>query len=614
MNLKKSKRPLQIKADRRSRSNQNSSAAIHGISWQLTLLVSIAIATATWVIFWPATQNQFVNFDDNLYVTENPQVRRGLTMQGLAWAMTSMTASNWHPITWFSHMLDVTVWGVSPSSAFGHHLTSILLHGVNAALVFLVGLKLFGRWSSALLLAVLLAWHPLRVESVAWIAERKDLLSALFWYASILCYFRYAQQPGSWGRYILVLLLFVAGLMSKPMVITLPCVLLLLDFWPLRRMTWDKPLPTWSTVVPLLKEKLPMFALAAASAVITYVAQLQGGSVVTDQISVLARCMNAIVSYWVYMQQSIWPVSLAVFYPLSPTGPPMVLASLATILVVAATTICIMGRNRYSWAVVGWLYYVGTLVPVIGFVQVGGQSHADRYTYLSVLGLAIILLGLFEVASAKWPKWRPLMLSILGLSIMASAIATRAQLFYWQDSITLFSRATQVSPDSATAWANLGAAYLSSGRIADAIEAYRVSSRLGTSTPAQAGLATALAGSGDFPAAIEVFRQLLEAEPDNFKVANNLAWILATCPKADLRDPDQAVQIGLQANQQSGQRDPSIQDTLAAAYASSGQFDLAVQTAQQAIDLALELQDTTLASSIQSRRKLYQAQRAYIDK
>jgi tetratricopeptide (TPR) repeat protein len=324
--------------------------------------------------------------------------------------------------------------------------------------------------------------------------------------------------------------------------------------------------------------------------------------------------MNAIVSYWVYMQQSIWPVSLAVFYPLSPTGPPMVLASLATILVVAATTICIMGRNRYSWAVVGWLYYVGTLVPVIGFVQVGGQSHADRYTYLSVLGLAIILLGLFEVASAKWPKWRPLMLSILGLSIMASAIATRAQLFYWQDSITLFSRATQVSPDSATAWANLGAAYLSSGRIADAIEAYRVSSRLGTSTPAQAGLATALAGSGDFPAAIEVFRQLLEAEPDNFKVANNLAWILATCPKADLRDPDQAVQIGLQANQQSGQRDPSIQDTLAAAYASSGQFDLAVQTAQQAIDLALELQDTTLASSIQSRRKLYQAQRAYIDK
>jgi Flp pilus assembly protein TadD len=206
------------------------------------------------------------------------------------------------------------------------------------------------------------------------------------------------------------------------------------------------------------------------------------------------------------------------------------------------------------------------------------------------------------------------MLSILGLSIMASAIATRAQLFYWQDSITLFSRATQVSPDSATAWANLGAAYLSSGRIADAIEAYRVSSRLGTSTPAQAGLATALAGSGDFPAAIEVFRQLLEAEPDNFKVANNLAWILATCPKADLRDPDQAVQIGLQANQQSGQRDPSIQDTLAAAYASSGQFDLAVQTAQQAIDLALELQDTTLASSIQSRRKLYQAQRAYIDK
>ncbi|HAC92083.1 MAG TPA: hypothetical protein DCF63_15875 [Planctomycetaceae bacterium] len=614
MNLKKSKRPLQIKADRRSGSNLNSSTATHGVSLQLTLLVSIAVAMATWVIFWPATQNQFVNFDDNLYVTENPQVRRGLTMQGLVWALTSMTASNWHPITWISHMLDVTVWGVSPSSAWGHHLTSVLLHGVNAAMVFLVGLKLYGRWATALLLAMLLAWHPLRVESVAWIAERKDLLSALFWYAAILCYFRYAQQPRSWGRYLFVLLLFVAGLMSKPMVITLPCVLFLLDFWPLRRMTWDKPLPTWSTLMPLLKEKLPLFALAAASAVITYVAQLQGGSVVTDQISVLARCMNAIVSYWVYVQQSIWPVSLAVFYPLSSAGPQVVRAILATILVVAATTICILLRNRYSWAVVGWLYYVGTLVPVIGFVQVGGQAHADRYTYLPVLGLAIILLGLFELASGKWPKWRPLIVSILGLSIVASVIATRAQLIYWQDSITLFTRATQVSPDSATAWANLGAAYLSRGRIADAIEAYRVSTRLGASTPAQAGLATALAGSGDFQAAIDVFRQLLEAEPENFKVANNLAWILATCPKADLRDPDQAVRIGQRANQQSGGRDPSILDTLAAAYASSGQFEIAVQTAQQAIDLALELQDLTLASSIQSRRQLYQEQRGYIDK
>lgn len=613
MNLKKSKRPMRPKADRRFVSNRNSRAADGATGWQLTLLVSISIAIATVFVFWPATQNQFVNFDDNLYVTENQQVRRGLTMQGLAWAMTSMTASNWHPITWLSHMLDVELWGASPTSAFGHHLTSVLLHGVNSSLVFLIGLRLLGRRWSALTLALVLAWHPLRVESVAWIAERKDLLSALFWYAAILCYFRYTQKPNSWSRYLLVLLLFVAGLMAKPMVITLPCVLLLLDFWPLRRMKWDKPLPDWSSLAPLLKEKLPMLILAVASAAITYLAQLFGGSVISDQISVSARCLNALVSYWVYVQQSFWPASLAVFYPLHGSGPLISLGLLAMAFVLATTATVFVCRNRYPWAIVGWLYYLGTLVPVIGFVQVGGQAHADRYTYLPAMGLGIFMVGFLDLALASWPKARPLLLGIVGACILTGALAVRAQLTYWQDSTKLFTRATQVSPDSATSWANLGAAHLSRGRTTEAIEAYRRSSQLGYSTIAQAGYATALANAGDFKAAIEVFRQLLANEPDNFKAANNLAWILATCSQAELRDPDQALRIGQQANQLSGQRDPSILDTLAAAYALSGQYELAVQTAQRAIDLALEVQDTALAGSIESRRKLYRDQRAYID-
>ncbi|MBX3422344.1 MAG: tetratricopeptide repeat protein [Pirellulaceae bacterium] len=579
--------------------------------WQI-VAVALGLALATVAIYWPATRCGFVNFDDNLYVTENPHVRRGLSLEAIGWAFVSTEVSNWHPLTWLSHLLDSTIWGVNPQSAFGHHLTSVVLHGMNAALLFGVWWMMTrSLWSSALL-AALFAWHPLRVESVAWIAERKDVLSGLFWIVTIGLYVHYVRGSHSWWRYCAVLVGFAAGVMAKPMVITLPFVLLLLDYWPLGRFSWTTRVPDLRALVPLVREKLPLGGLVLISGCLTYYSQWVSGAVVTDRLSLAARLTNALSAYWIYLGQLIWPQQLAVFYPFRTaqiSWPVVFAASMALSLAILAAVVL---RRRVPVFMIGWLWYLGTLIPVIGLVQVGGQAHADRYTYLPSIGVAWIISWTLATLVQRSPQTRLPILICLAVALALLVTATLRQQRFWRDSEALFTRATQVSPDSALAWSNLGAALTMTGRADEAVQAYRRAESINPAQDVQAGLATALAAQRRFAESIESFRNLIQTYPDNSKLANNLAWILATVKDSKLRDPVEAIRLGELANKLSPEN-PAILDTLAAAYAAGGRFDQAVLEADRAIALAVDQRNPQLASSIQSRREIYMRGQPYLE-
>jgi len=351
--------------------------------------------------FWPATGNGFVNLDDFTYVVRNPRVSHGVTLSGLWWATTRSHSGNWHPITWLSHMLDCELFGLDP---FGHHLVSVVIHSLSAVLLFIVLRSMTGaRWRS-LITAALFAVHPLRVESVAWVAERKDVLSVFFCFATLWAYVRYVKRPRA-SAYLLVVLFFALGLMAKPMLVTLPAVLLLLDYWPLGRVAAWRPGPEGSAraaagetaprdaLKRLVIEKMPLFALSLGSCVITTIAQSRGGAVGSLQnYPVLVRLGNAVVSYAAYIRMTVWPEGLAVFYPHPGAGVSLSGAGAATLLLVCAGFWCWRWRFSHPFALVGLFWFLGTLVPVIGFVHVGLQARADRYTYLPQIGLLIMVV------------------------------------------------------------------------------------------------------------------------------------------------------------------------------------------------------------------------------
>jgi tetratricopeptide (TPR) repeat protein len=580
----------------------------------LTPALAAALFLLTAALYWPSTGHRFVNFDDDIYVTNNPMVRRGLSGETVTWALRSTHASNWHPLTWLSHLADVAIWGVSDTSAYGHHLTNIMLHALTAALVFGVWRSLTGRiWSSALL-AALFAWHPLRVESVAWVAERKDLLSGLCWFLTIAAYCYYTRRPDSWGRYALVMISFVLGLMAKPMVVTLPFVLLLLDDWPLGRYASNASGKSGAgTFWPLLREKIPLLALASASAAITFVAQRSGGAVVGAELPFSLRLANAIRSYCVYVWQTFCPLDLAVFYPLRQQALAWPKIALLAAGLVLLSWAALKWRRQLPYFAVGWFWYVGTLVPVIGLIQVGGQSHADRYTYLPSVGLFLIATWGAADLVARWPRLRGAIIALAILILLACLVGTRHQLRYWRDSVTLFERATQVSPHSPLAWINLGGALLEQGRAAEAVDSYRRALEIEPLMPAEAGLATALAATGDIGGSIRILRAQFARNPDDPKLANNLAWVLATQADERYRDPSEAVRLAEFAAQHSGASDPTILDTLAAAYAAAGRFDDAIHAVNQALEQARRRNDPELANSLAERRDLYQARRPYVE-
>ena len=491
------------------------------------LFIVLALAALTLAALSPVLRNAFVNYDDGPYVTENAQVRRGITGAGVVWALTSTAASNWHPVTWLSHMLDVQVWGLDPR---GHHATSLLLHTLSAVLLYLLLEGMTGaRWPSALA-AALFAVHPLHVESVAWVAERKDVLSGLFLMSSLAAYHRYAQRPGP-ARYALVALCFALGLMSKPMLVTTPFVLLLLDYWPLGRPGPGTPRPApgtpsavrWSWT-RLVLEKIPLFALAAASCVITLVAQSRGGSVtLLERLPFPQRALNAAISCAGYLIKMLYPVRLAVFYP-HPQNRVAWAWGAAAGLGIAVVTVLVVRARRRPFLAVGWLWYLGALVPVIGLVQVGVQSMADRYTYLPLIGVFVMAAWGLAATGARLRPWA---IAVAVAALCALSARTYVQAGTWRSSFTLFSQALAVTERNAEAHNGLGNVFYREGRLAEAESQYREAIRFDPENPELSfNLGLALSQRGRLREAETCFRRALQQGPDRPMFHNSLGRVL----------------------------------------------------------------------------------------
>jgi len=417
--------------------------------------ISVLIAAAVLAVYWPALHCGFVNYDDPDYVTGNAAVQHGLTWKAILWAFTTTHAFNWHPMTWLSHIIDCQLYGLQPA---GHHLTSLLFHAANSVLLFCLLRRMTGAlWRSALV-AVLFALHPLRVQSVVWVSERKDVLSAFFWMLTLWAYIRYGeelktQSPKVKGYYVAALVLFALGLMAKPMVVTLPFVLLLLDYWPLRRGC-------------LVAEKIPFFALSAVSCVVTFVVQNRTGAILT-RFPLSVRLANVPVAYARYISKTFWPSNLAPFYPHETCGVWEVLGSVALLGLISGLVLWRMREQPYL--AVGWAWFLGMLVPTIGLVQVGAQSMADRYSYLPSIGLGIMMV--WTVCELAADRRRLLQTAAFGavLAALACAAVTRLQIPYWKDTAALFVHCTDVSDQKFLAYYNLGCVTMGNGDYARAI-------------------------------------------------------------------------------------------------------------------------------------------------
>ena len=431
--------------------------------WQIAA-VCIVLVVVTVFSFRGVRNNGFVSLDDNEYVVHNRQVQQGVTAQSVEWAFTTFNSANWHPLTWISHMVDWKLYGSNPS---GHHMTNVCWHAANSVLLFLLLLYMTGFiWRSAIV-AFLFALHPAHVESVAWISERKDVLCAFFFFATLLAYAWYVRRP-SWKRYVWIVFCFACALMSKPMAVTLPFTLLLLDFWPLRRIAFapETRARRSSSLGKLCVEKWPLFLMAVFSSVITFLAQQARGAVATFQnMPLWGRLCNAAISYYRYVRIMVWPDPLTEYFYSNNTTASAVLAALALILV---TAVCWHFRKERPYCFIGWLWFLGTLVPVIGIVQVGGQALAERYTYIPYIGLFIAVVWLAGDAVAKFPKIR-IATQLLAVAIVAAcAVKTEAQVKVWKNTVTLFTHVLEVGPRGEFPYKSLGKAYIEQERFAEA--------------------------------------------------------------------------------------------------------------------------------------------------
>jgi len=472
--------------------------------------ICLLLLAATLAVYSQVRHYEFVNYDDPEYVGNNIHVRAGLTAGGLVWALTSFDAANWFPLTWLSHMADIQFFGMESG---WHHLTNVWLHAIDALLLFAVLKRMTGaRWPSALV-AFLFALHPLHVESVAWVAERKDVLSAFFWFLTLWCYARYAERPGA-GRYLAVLLAFCLGLMAKPMIVTLPFVLLLLDVWPLRRarLPWRWNSPPGKA---LLLEKLPLLALAVGTSVVTFLAQRHSGAVAPlVGIPLALRLENGLVSYLAYIGDMLWPANLAVLYPLPRTLPALGVAAAGLALAGISILVARQFRAR-PYLAVGWCWYLGTLVPVIGLVQVGTQSHADRYTYVPAIGLSIMLAwGAAELVERR-PRARNAVIGAAVVACSACLAVTWFQIQYWASSERRLGHALEVTSDNFITHHNLADYYLQVNRNEEArqqeAEALRINPLY---LEARLNLALALSLLGRPGDAETEYRRALELHPE----------------------------------------------------------------------------------------------------
>jgi len=502
------------------------------LSGQRPIIICLVLVALTTLAYWQVRNYQFITCDDDMYVYENPVVRAGLTWPGVKWSFTAFHSANWHPLTWLSHLLDSQLYGLQ---AGGHHLTNLFFHLANTLLLFLfLNRTTAALWPSALV-AALFGLHPMHVESVAWVSERKDVLSTFFWLATMWAYVWYVAAP-SLKRYLALLLGFSLGLMAKPMLVTLPLVLLLLDYWPLDRLhpgnapagageTPGEPPPGipqrlyWQ----LIREKIPLFILVAFSCLITLAAQRAGGAVMPLTIQSLgARFANALVAYVTYGVKLFWPYPMGLFYVLSPV--PWWQAVGAGLVLLALSALLLYGARRYPYLAVGWLWYLGTLVPVIGLVQVGGQAMADRYTYIPYIGLFIILVWGVSTATAGW-KYRETILSLGAAAALAACLVTSwGQAGYWRNSETLFTHTIQITGDNYLAYHHLGMALNNQGNYERAIAMYQKTLSIAPGyPPAYNNLGIAYARQGKFNEAEEMFKAAIRLTPGNISFHRNLA-------------------------------------------------------------------------------------------
>jgi protein O-mannosyl-transferase len=578
------------------------------------LLVLMTIA-----VYWPATSNDFVNFDDEVYVTLNVHVQNGLTWDSIKWGALNPVAVNWHPLTVWSHMLDCQLFGLKP---WGHHLTNVVLHALNAALVFALLQQMTGATWRSLLVAALFALHPLRVESVAWVSERKDVLSGFFGLLSLMAYARYAAGSGAKAKsriqkgepggpspavvgqgsfapfppavyYGISLFWFALGLMSKPMLVTWPFVLLLLDYWPLGRMQQEegsreneeagRTLPALlrhfsPLLLRLLVEKVPFFLAAAVSSVVTFVVQQQGGAVrAVQNFPVGVRCGNALISYCRYVGKLFWPTGLAVYYP-HPEHWPLGMVLLAGGLILGLSVLVWMQRRRHPYLLVGWLWFLGTLVPTIGLVQVGGQAMADRYTYLPSLGVLILAIwGAYEL-TRRW-RYQVMASSVAGgAAIVLCLSLTRHQLGYWKNSEALWRHTLEVTENNPAAHNNLGNALYNKHQLEEAIRQYQEAIRLAPNyAHAHHNLGVALHQKGQTDEAISQYRMALRFKPDYADARNNLGTALNEKGQIDEAIIQFLEAVRLKPDYAEGH------NSLGAALHRKGQMDEAVTQFQEAI-------------------------------
>ena len=686
--------------------------------------ICAALAAITWLVFGRTLGHQFVTYDDPQYVYSNPDVVRGLSLPGIVWAFTHTVAGNWHPLTMISHMLDCQLYGLKPG---GHHFTNVLLHTIVVVLLFLVLRQMTGAlWRSAFV-AALFAIHPLHVESVAWISERKDVLSAVFFMLTLGAYVRYVRKR-SLTAYLLALLLFALGLMSKPMLVTVPFVLLLLDYWPLNRIrdprSEVKGQPAhrgpaasgWSVIRGLVIEKLPLLALSAVSSLVTLLVHSPGA---IEQLPFAWRLNNAAVSYVAYIWQMFWPARLATFYPHPNDQLPLWQVLLAVLFLIAVTFLAILSRKERPYIFTGWFWYVGMLVPVIGLLQAGEQARADRYTYLPQIGLYLLITwgiadlmspiithksglrpstrGSRGVRTDGLPRFARLQRSKQGrgYTLFCAAIAAvsiiialswRAfvQTTCWQNSEVLWNRTLAVTRDNDVAHNNLGNLFLERHELGKAIPHFETALRIRSrnaaayynfgsalienslaSLLAQKGqsseainhyekamrlrpgygdpylnLGNILSQQGRITEAIAQWRKAVETQPKDARfhtilgdaflktgldkdaiaeyehaarisaqdpvARNNLAWLLATSPDASIRNGNRAIEFARQAVQLSRGKDANYLRTLAAAFAESGRFDEAKETAHQALEAAEKRSNSNLANAVRDEIALYE--------
>ena len=647
----------------------------------LKFAICAALVAITWTVFGQTLGHQFVNYDDPLYVFENAHIRAGISWHSILWAFTHVHSQNWHPLTSISHMLDCQFFGLQPA---GHHFMNVLLHSAGAVLLFLlleqmtggpsssrdgsVSPKLSGPnrtgniWASAFVAAVF-AIHPLHVESVAWIAERKDVLSGVFFMLTLLAYVGYVRKRTA-GRYVTMSILFACGLMSKPMLVTVPIVLLLLDYWPLNRglakasarqaevsllrakaataavRGQKSEIQRFKTQnwLKLVVEKIPLFALSVASCIATLLAQ-NFALASTEFLPIKLRITNAIVTYFDYVRQMFWPVDLIPFYIHPENRLEIWRLILAVAILAAITAITFMRRRKNPYLITGWFWYIVMLVPVIGLIQVGLHGRADRYTYLPQIGLYVAIVWLIRDLTKSWRRQKVILGAAAAIVLGSLSILSWKQTTHWRDTEALWSYALTVTPDSDVADAGLAGILFVRGQVDEAIRHYERALHFRSgNVAAQYGLARALASKqkvdeaishyqkalsiqpdntaasndlgvlfaskGEIGNAIATWRQTLSFDPDNADAANDLAWVLATSADADLRDGNEALELAQRAIR-SGGENPVVLRTLAAALAENNRFSEAAATAERGKDLAAARDDSAMVDSLRRCAELF---------